>query len=206
MRRLLKSFVKTATPALGLLVACGIHAQTTTRWAGSVSTNWFTAGNWDNGVPDEGYAVIIPNTTTKPTMPAGRYPASGRFDSFEVQSGAIVKCTGDPSVVNEDSGGTESSPYGTGRLDRQVASWGRVLAWTDRAMEVSGLDSTNTANYTLTGLSPNQKVTVTVNGEVQDELTTGDENGTLAIRGVPLSPQTTVSVTLVGRGTVWVVR
>ncbi len=92
-----------------LLVAGGVQAQVTTTWTGGTSTDWNTAANWNNGVPGENDDVVVPDTTTKPTMPAGRYPATGRFGSFTVQSGAIVTCQGDPTVTNEDSGGTDVS-------------------------------------------------------------------------------------------------
>ena len=100
--------------ALALLAGAGARAQTTTTWTGATSTDWNASGNWNNGVPGDGYNVTVPNTTTKPTMAAGRYPSNGRFGSLEVQSGATVTCLGDTVVVNEDSSGTGAIPHGIG--------------------------------------------------------------------------------------------
>lgn len=41
-----------------LLPVASLWAQTTT-WSGSVSSDWFTAANWDNGVPGPGTDVVI---------------------------------------------------------------------------------------------------------------------------------------------------
>ncbi len=103
-----------AALATALLACAGTRAQVTTTWTGGTSTDWNTSGNWNNGVPQDTYNVIVPNTATKPTMAAGTYPASGRFGSFEVQNGAIVTCLGDPTAINEASGGTALKPHGIG--------------------------------------------------------------------------------------------
>lgn len=83
-------------------------------WTGSVSTNWADAGNWDGGLPGNADDVVITNTTTKPYMLAGSYPASGAFNSFSISNGATVTCLGNTGVVNEASGGTVAIPHGIG--------------------------------------------------------------------------------------------
>ncbi|MFN0060536.1 MAG: DUF2341 domain-containing protein, partial [Planctomycetota bacterium] len=59
----------------------------TTTWTGTVSTNWFTAGNWNNGVPTSTCSVIIPGSL-------GNYPsltAAGAVAAdLTVQSGASL--------------------------------------------------------------------------------------------------------------------
>src|SRR4051794_13649517 len=40
----------------------------TTNWLGTTSTDWFTAGNWDNGVPTDTSDVVIGTTGTSPTI------------------------------------------------------------------------------------------------------------------------------------------
>ena len=84
---------------------------TTKTWNGSVSTNWADASNWTGGLPDTGDDVVITNTTAKPYMLSGAYPASGAFASFSISNGATVTCLGDTNSVN---GGTVTVPYGTG--------------------------------------------------------------------------------------------
>jgi len=39
-------------------------APTTSTWSGAVDTNWATAGNWNNGVPDNTLEAIIPASLT----------------------------------------------------------------------------------------------------------------------------------------------
>ncbi|MFN0059451.1 MAG: DUF2341 domain-containing protein, partial [Planctomycetota bacterium] len=59
----------------------------TTTWTGTVSTNWFTAGNWNAGVPTSTCSVIIPGSL-------GNYPsltAAGAVAAdLTVQSGASL--------------------------------------------------------------------------------------------------------------------
>lgn len=49
--------------------AVGIPNLTTT-WTGTTSNVWTLAGNWNNGVPDGTYNVIIPNVVTPPAIAA----------------------------------------------------------------------------------------------------------------------------------------
>ncbi len=100
--------------AAALLACASARAQVITTWSGASSTDWNTPGNWNNGVPADGDSVVIPNTTTKPTMAAGTYPATGRFGSIEVQSSAVVTCLGDTTAINAASGGTALKPHGIG--------------------------------------------------------------------------------------------
>ncbi|WP_131725822.1 S-layer family protein, partial [Flavobacterium sp. Root420] len=53
---------------LGMLLLSSLtYGQTT--WTGALSTNWNTAGNWSNGVPNATVAVTIPNSSAnKPTI------------------------------------------------------------------------------------------------------------------------------------------
>lgn len=54
----------------------------TTTWDGDTSTDWFTAANWDNGVPGSGDDVVFPNidysdvAINEPTIPIGGGPAA----------------------------------------------------------------------------------------------------------------------------------
>ncbi len=52
-----------------------IHENTATistrTWTGISSTDWTVSGNWNNGVPDNSFAVVIPNVTNKPIISSG---------------------------------------------------------------------------------------------------------------------------------------
>jgi len=90
---------------MGLVLLTGMMpALAAKMWNGSVSTNWTDPANWDGGLPDDTDDVVITNTTTKPSMPSGTYPATGSFNSFAISNGATVTCLGDTNAV----------PYGTG--------------------------------------------------------------------------------------------
>jgi len=93
------------------VLAGAVTALAAKTWNGSVSTNWADAANWDGGLPGNGDDIVITNTTMKPYMPAGTYPASGTFGAFCISNGATVTCLGDTNSVN---GGSVAVPYGTG--------------------------------------------------------------------------------------------
>jgi Secretion system C-terminal sorting domain len=43
----------------------------TTTWTGTNSTDWTVSANWNNGVPDNSFQVVIPNVTNKPIINSG---------------------------------------------------------------------------------------------------------------------------------------
>ncbi|MGD8414731.1 MAG: hypothetical protein PVF33_10885, partial [Candidatus Latescibacterota bacterium] len=47
-----------------VLAATTAHAQTTTWTGGGTSNNWSDSGNWDNGVPQNGYDVYFSPVST----------------------------------------------------------------------------------------------------------------------------------------------
>lgn len=56
-------------PPVDLGTAATVVATTTT-WTGAVSTNWFTAGNWNNGVPTSTWNCKINSATNNPVIGA----------------------------------------------------------------------------------------------------------------------------------------
>jgi outer membrane autotransporter protein len=64
--------------ALAALAAAPVPAWADTDWTGAVSTDWFNAGNWTNGVPDGGDDVAINTVTPNPTVVSGAV-ATARF-------------------------------------------------------------------------------------------------------------------------------
>ncbi len=62
----------TALVAVSTLFAPAMPAQAQTNWtAGANSTDWFTAGNWDNGVPTAGHSATLDTVTPFPTVIGG---------------------------------------------------------------------------------------------------------------------------------------
>lgn len=89
----------------------------TFTWTGAESTDWYAPGNWDRG--------CFPVATDDLVIPAGcsNYPRLGAIDhprdggaygSLAVAEGASIAFAGDPSFVNEPSGGTAAKPHGRG--------------------------------------------------------------------------------------------
>ncbi len=101
---------------LAAAVACaGWAAAGTHTWTGAVSADWTNVANWSGGLPDAGGHVVIPaGMPFAPTIPAGTNPVSGAYASLAVSNGVTVTCLGDPTAVNEPSGGTVAVPHGIG--------------------------------------------------------------------------------------------
>jgi len=64
------STVLAGSPAalLAALIAVSSSAQAQTSWTGSVSTDWFMAGNWSAGLPGPAQDVELNTVTTNPTV------------------------------------------------------------------------------------------------------------------------------------------
>lgn len=94
---------------------------TRTTWTGTVSTDWFTAGNWTAGVP---------TATLDATIPAGatRYPALGggaaSVRTFTLAAGAALTQTAGTLDVSGDwlNGGTATLSGGTVQLSGTAAT------------------------------------------------------------------------------------
>src|SRR6185436_11093406 len=62
----------------------------TTTWTGSVNNTWTNAGNWDNGVPADGYVVIFPAGTTG-AITAVANAGDITLNGLEIQGNANVR-------------------------------------------------------------------------------------------------------------------
>ena len=76
-----------------------IAAATSTTWTGASSTDWFTAGNWTNGVPTTNTDAIIPGgLATYPVLTAGTASTRSftiRFAGQLIQTGGTLDVRGD---------------------------------------------------------------------------------------------------------------
>jgi hypothetical protein len=105
---------------------------TATTWTGSVSTDWFTAGNWDNGVP---------SATVDALIPAGqpRYPVyttgAGLVKDLTVAAGASLTQSGSTIAINGtlSNSGTMSLSGGTvsftGASQQSIAGSSTTRFW-----------------------------------------------------------------------------
>lgn len=85
-------------------------------WTGGADSDWLNPLNWNNNaIPRDGDDIEIPAGLARyPTIQAGTYPATGAYGVLDVKAGARITCKGDPTAINEASGGTASSPHGLG--------------------------------------------------------------------------------------------
>lgn len=74
-------------------------------WTGSVSTDWFTAANWDGGIPDSASTVLVPTISL---VPSGRMPV----------------LTADVQVTDLNVGAGSSLTLGS----QTLTAWGNVDA------------------------------------------------------------------------------
>ncbi|MAZ82125.1 MAG: hypothetical protein CME90_00720 [Hoeflea sp.] len=105
-----------ASTALIALPLMHTQAQAeTTNWTGSISTNWFDAGNWTAGVPDAGDEVIM-NTQT-PNQTVISTPGAVGEDVF-VSNGvdATLTVTG-AGTLNSRTFATTDAPTGVGTVN-----------------------------------------------------------------------------------------
>jgi hypothetical protein len=65
-------------------------ASTSSTWTGSVNTDWATAGNWSNGVPDNTFDAIIPASLTSYPVLTG----TQAIKNLTVESGASITNNG----------------------------------------------------------------------------------------------------------------
>ncbi|MEI7423488.1 MAG: autotransporter-associated beta strand repeat-containing protein, partial [Prolixibacteraceae bacterium] len=75
-------------------------AAVNTTWTGAISTDWSTAGNWDNGVPNNDAGSVI----TIPVVGVSRYPviATGVIANgglLTIETGASISASGTGSLT-----------------------------------------------------------------------------------------------------------
>ncbi|QKG54242.1 FG-GAP-like repeat-containing protein [Hymenobacter sp. BRD67] len=150
------------------------YQPTAVTWNGSVSSDWFTAGNWT--------PAVVPTTAVDATIPGA--PSGGRFP-------AIASGTANARNLALNSGATLNHSGGTLTLTANLTNNGNYIATgTSTTMSLgtttlaSILGSSNTRFYNLTiGVSGAQSST-SASTSVQRLLTL---NGNLATNGNPLT-------------------
>jgi hypothetical protein len=114
-RKFIKNAILLTMAGLALLAAPAVGPATTctpqTTWTGAVDNNWFTAGNWNNGVPNSGTAALINNggsAQINSSLPAAN-ACSLTLDPGTVSVGSV----GSLQVVTQiDVGGTGATETG----------------------------------------------------------------------------------------------
>lgn len=147
-----------------------------TTWTGTLSTDWTVAGNWNNGVPDNSFQVIIPNVTNQPIISSGTNYTIGNLtintsSSLTINAGKGLTVSGDLTnngtlTINSDAT-TSGSLIVTGTSSGNV-SYNRYMTsssgtdWHLMSAPVGGQDintfvtttgnniATNGVNYSVT--------------------------------------------------------
>ena len=129
--------VAASTATLALLAATSsTHAQT--NWTGAVSTNWFTAGNWDAGVPTVVTNANIDTVSANPTVVAT--PGGTALNLAVGQSGTGILTIQSGGTVFDISGAVANSQGSQGT----VTVSGAGSTWTNMTNVVVGGQGTGT--------------------------------------------------------------
>jgi hypothetical protein len=75
-----------------LVAATSAHAQT--NWTGTVSSDWFIAGNWNAGVPTGATNANIDTVTPNPTVVAAPNATAQNLAVGQVGTGVLTIQTG----------------------------------------------------------------------------------------------------------------
>ncbi len=217
----------TALVAVSTLFAPAMPAQAQTNWtAAAMSNDWFTAGNWDNGVPTAGHSATLDTVTPFPTV-IGGLGASAQIvlvgnqgtgqltiqDGGELSSsvgvvGALAGSHGTVTVTGAGSLWFTSSAFvvgafGSGTLT--IENGGRVSSGTGMIGNRTGPQGTGVGTVTVTGFGSRWDTGgLTVGNEGIGTLTVADRGAVSSAGGVignSSGSQGTVTVT--GAGSLW---
>ena len=169
----MRAYLLTTTATMALLAATS-STRAQTNWTGALSDNWFTAGNWNAGVPTAGTSANIDTVSPNPTVVAT--PGGTALNLAVGQNG-----TGRLTI---QSGGTVTDVFGA--VGNLPGSQGTVT--------VSGAGSTwtNIGNVVVGGLGTG---TLTIqNGGTVNSAGGGSIGSSAGSQG---------TVTVTGAGSAW---
>jgi hypothetical protein len=171
------SLLRRGLGSMALLVGTMGAAQAQTIWTGSVSTDWFTAGNWTAGVPTATTDVTIPTSVPNgPTIAAGTATAR----NFTLDAGATFRQTGGTLMVTANL--TDNGTY--------TATGGTVALGSTALANIYGSSNTRFWNLTI-GANGAQSSTLATTS-VQRLFTL---NGNFTTNGNPLTLESTAATT-----------
>lgn len=81
----------------GIRVGTSWDAVTSNFWSGSSTTDWATAGNWSDGVPQAAHNLVIPSTANQALISSG---TSASCVNLKVLSGATLTVNTGGSLTN----------------------------------------------------------------------------------------------------------
>lgn len=105
------SFLLGSTALIGMAILPSA-AMAATIWTGTSSTDWYTAGNWDNGVPNSATVTSIVSNAPNPTVINGGSAFTSTLNmrdgtsALTIQNGGDLSSTGVNIGVNSGSNAT----------------------------------------------------------------------------------------------------
>ncbi len=114
-------------------------ATTLTAWTGTVSTDWFTTGNWSGGVPTSSLDATILGTA--PFMPLISGSGAAVAKSLTINSGATLTMSG--GTFDEQGSWTNNGTF--------TATGGTVQLGATSGSQILGSSNTRFWNLTTTG-------------------------------------------------------
>jgi hypothetical protein len=116
-------------------------AATLTAWTGTVSTDWFTAGNWSAGVPTSSLEAVIPSTA--PFMPLIGGSGAAVAKSLTINTGGTLTMSG--GTFDEQGSWTNNGTF--------TATGGTVQLGATSGSQILGSSNTRFWNLTTSGNS-----------------------------------------------------
>ena len=182
--------------ALACVLVAAIHCQafaaTTYTWTGNgVDSNWATSGNWDNGTPTNGGALVFPLTTTKPSstnnLPAGTSLSTIQINGNGYNLGGIAISVQSITTANATGSNTISLP-----IQGTTVTINSAIAGTSLSLQAI----TVTQSVTFTGAG-NTTANGFINGGIPGTMSLiKDGAGTLILQ----SPSSLTSTGYIGNG------
>ena len=133
-------------------------------WAGSLSTNWNTAGNWScSFVPDLTTNVQIPNVANKPVLSSG---AIGAANNIIIASGSSLTVSGNTLQVAGTITNNGTFTATAGIIEMKGTSAQTIGAGVFAGNIINGLTINNPAGVTLQGPLSVTGIVYTQNGNL----------------------------------------
>jgi extracellular elastinolytic metalloproteinase len=126
-------------------------ATTLTAWTGTVSTDWFTAGNWSAGVPTSSLEAVILGTA--PFMPLIGGSGAAVAKSLAINSGATLSMSG--GTFDEQGSWTNNGTF--------TATGGTVQLGATSGSQILGSSNTRFWNLTTSGNAVNLSTSAGLN-------------------------------------------
>src|SRR5262249_44053746 len=112
----------TALAAISTL-AHGLPVSAQTSWTGTASTDWFTAGNWTNGVPTAGTTTAIHTITPNPTVVGAPGATAGLLLIGDAATGQLTIANGGTVSNSISEIGSFAGSQGTVTVTGTGSTW-----------------------------------------------------------------------------------